>query len=147
MVINLDGTRVKLIPRDLDNNGQIGGTEFVSKDSSETSIIQATELGESLKELNLDNIDPITRMSGIDMRARLHGLEIASILAMDALVALKFLPTSCLAFTRQKKRLSVSLEGKGRGEVVDIVAGKKEHDKAMAQQGAIKSFLTPQQNL
>lgn len=89
-------------------------------------IQSTTELGDSLKELNKDDIDLTSRTSDIDLRARLHYLEISSILALDALVAFGICPTRCLAFTRQKKRLSVSLMGQGRKEIVDVVAGKRE---------------------
>lgn len=94
----------------------------------ERNIIQPTELGETLKELNKDSLEVHTRMSGIDMRARLNSYEIMTVLALDALVALGFLPTKCLAFTRQKKRLSVSLKGLGREDIVRIVGGKVEVD-------------------
>lgn len=92
----------------------------------ETEIKEGTELGDSLKELNRDDIEPGTRMSGIDMRARLHYVEVGSILAIDTMVLLKFLPVSCSQLTRQKKRLSVSIEGQGRNDIVNIVSGKKE---------------------
>ncbi len=105
-------------------------TPVISSDVS--NIVQPTELGDTLKELNKDTIEPNTRMSGIDMRARLHPFEISSVLALDALVSLRVLPTSCLAFTRQKKRLSVSLDGKGRDDIVNIVSGKKEMDAKLA---------------
>ena len=129
-VIVLDGIRMSLRPPDIDGDGVIGGIETVNQkiDTGMTSINQPTELGESLRELNLDNIEPNTRMSGIDMRARLHYLEASSVLALDALVALKVLPIDCLAFSRQKKRLSVSIAGKGREEIVEIVGGKRELD-------------------
>ena len=93
------------------------------------AIQQTTELGDSLKELNKDMIDIDSRTSDIDLRSRLHPFEVSSILALDALVAFGVCPTKCLAFTRQKKRLSVSLLGKGRREIVDIVAGKRELEK------------------
>lgn len=98
-------------------------------DSGMTTVQEETELGQSLKELNLDQLEQSTGMSGIDMRARLHPIESAAVLALDALVGMQVLPTSCLTFTRQKKRLSVSNQGKGREEIVDVVTGKREHDK------------------
>lgn len=101
------------------------------EDNGITQIKEASELGDSLRELNKDDIEK-SRMSGIDMRARLHYIEVSSILAVDSLVAFKFLPVPCLAFTRQKKRLSVSLQGRGRQEIVDIVGGKKEQDAKVA---------------
>ncbi len=122
--LSIDG--IKLQIKEVENN------PIVESDNSVSNIVQPTELGDTLKELNKDSIEPNTRMSGIDMRARLHPFEISSVLALDALVSLGVLPTSCLAFTRQKKRLSVSLNGKGRDDIVNIVAGKKEQDAKMA---------------
>lgn len=91
-------------------------------------VKESTELGDSLKELNNDDLEEGTRMSGIDMRSRLHYTEVSSILAVDSLVAFRFLPVSCLSFTRQKKRLAVSLAGKGRDDIVNLVSGKKDVD-------------------
>ena len=71
-------------------------------------------------------------------------MEINSVLAIDTLVGLKILPSSCLAFTRQKKRLNVSLDGKGRGEMVALVAGKKEQDAKVGGSGMmdrVKGFF------
>ena len=91
-------------------------------------IMQPTEIGEGLKELNLDTIEEHTRMTTIDMRAQLHPIEATSVLAMDALVALKVFPSMCLSFTRQKKRLSVSVDGVGRKQIVEVIGGKREMD-------------------
>jgi hypothetical protein len=91
------------------------------------NIIQPSELGESLKELNLDSVDS-ERLSGIDLRSRLHHIEVSAILAVDTLIAFKFLPMSAVIFTRIKKRLSVSQDGKGREEIVDMVRGKRQGD-------------------
>lgn len=137
-IVNLDGVRIRLQAPDLDGDGQTGGIETVARniDSAITNVIQPSELGDSLKELNKDEIDVSnSRMSGIDLRARLHHMEVASVLALDSLVSLGVLPTKCLAFTRQKKRLSVSLDGKGRTEIVDVVAGKRAQDIQMGGLG------------
>lgn len=143
-IIILDGIKMKYSPPDLDGDGQSGGIESVSPELSVQNIVQPTELGETLKELNMDNITPNTRMSGIDMRSRLHYSEISSVLAIDALVALGVLPTKCLAFTRQKKRLAVSLQGKGREEIVQIVGGKRDMDAKAGMGGMgdkMKNFM------
>lgn len=145
-IVNLDGIRIILEAADLDGDGVTGGIESITQrfDKGITPILQPTELGDSLKELNKDDIEVTTRMSGIDMRARLHPIEIASILALDALVSLGVCPTKCLAFTRQKKRLSVSLAGKGREEIVNIVAGKREQDAKAGFSGMgdrVKNFM------
>jgi hypothetical protein len=94
--------------------------------SGESEIITPNSDAELIKEMNRDDIEETTGMSSIDMRARLHNVEITALLAFDAIVGFNFLPKNCLPFTRQKKRLSVSIEGKGRTESRDIFIGKKE---------------------
>lgn len=142
MKIRLDGD-VYTLRKDADMATE-GSPSFMPEIEREQQgiqpIIQPTEIGESLKELNKDELEPETRMSGIDLRARLHHIEANSVLAMDALVALRVLPTSCLAFTRQKKRLSVSITGQGREEIVRIVGGKKEDDIRAGIGGKIENM-------
>ena len=98
-----------------DNNGIITPTEI-------------SELQGSLQELNNDTINIVNRTSGIDLRTRLYNSEIASITVLDTLVAFNFLPMSIVPFTLQKKRLAVSLKGKGRDEIVELVRGKKDDE-------------------
>ncbi len=147
-IIIIDGIKLQVIAADLDGDGVTGGIEKVQQqivDSGIQAITQSTELGDTLKELNKDTIEENTRMSGIDLRARLHPFEISSVLALDALVSLGILPGKCLSFTRQKKRLSVSLDGKGREDIVNIVAGKREQDAKSGMFGGmgdkLKSFM------
>ncbi len=146
-VIILDGIKMQVEAADLDMDGVTGGVENIKQqiDQGITTIQQPTELGDTLKELNKDELEPTSRMSGIDMRARLAPFEVQSVLALDALVSLGILPTKCLAFTRQKKRLSVSLQGLGRKEIVDIVGGKREQDAKMGGMGGMgdrfKNFM------
>ena len=104
-------------------------------------IQESSDLSESLKQLNDDTTEPSSRMSGIDMRTRLHLTEIPSILACDTLVAFDFLPQDCLKFTRQKKRLAVSLKGEGRKEIVSIVQGKQEQESGRSVFDKMKGFV------
>ena len=96
-------------------------------------IVQPTELGEVVREFNSDVIEDHTRMSTIDMKTRLHWIEVNSVLAMDTLVAFRVCTSRCLSFTRQKKRLNVSIDGMGRRENVELVVGKRERDVSMTQ--------------
>jgi len=103
---------------------------------NDSGIITPTEISElqgSLQELNNDKVNPISRNSGIDLRTRLFNSEIASITVLDTLVAFNFLPMSIVPFTLQKKRLAVSLKGKGRDEIVELVAGKRETDQVASK--------------
>lgn len=119
----------KEVPKFQQNNGIITPTEI-------------TELQGSLQELNYDKIDEQTRNSGIDLRTRLFNTEIASITVLDTLVAFNFLPMSIVPFTLQKKRLAVSLKGKGRDEIVDIVRGKRENDLEKSGKGMFGNFFS-----
>lgn len=130
--IIVDGQLVRAQQLQIIDNEELFLAESSGQDTrnGEIDVVQTTELGDSLKELNMDVIQKGTRMSGIDMRANLHYAEIASVLGVDTLVAFKFLPINALQFTRQKKRLSVSLDGRGRQQIVEIVAGKQAQDAA-----------------
>lgn len=129
-IVVLDGIKIDIAPPDLDGDGQVGGVETVTQsyDGGITPVVQPTEMGETLQQLNLDEIQLDTRMSGIDLRARLHPMTIPFYGALDSLVGFRIAPQQCLAFTRQMKRLSVSIKGLGRKEIVDLVGGKKEQD-------------------
>jgi len=145
-VIVVDGVRIQVVPADLDGDGKVGGIEVLPQkfDMGTQDIIQPTELGESLRELNDDSIEHGTRMSGIDMRANIHHMEESGLLAIDALVGFRFLPISCVQFTRQKKRLSVSRNGRGRDDIVNIVGGKSAHEERVGSMGfgdKIKNFM------
>lgn len=97
-------------------------------------ILEQTELGQSIKELNDDTIDDKRKVSGIDMRSRLHPFDISSILVSDALVLLGVQPTLSLDITGKKKRLVVSEDGKGRAEIERMVVGKREYDREKGQE-------------
>ncbi len=147
-IISLDGIPTVLVNPDLDGDGVTGGVERVVKkfaDEGVTNINQNSELEGSLKELNADAINPETRMSQIDMRSRLHEIEVSSVLAVDTLVGFGVLPKKCLTLSTQKKRLNVSLDGKGRQEMVELVAGKTDRDVRMGAMGkmgeGIKNFF------
>jgi len=136
MVI-LDGIRLQVLAADLDGDGITGEIETVQHrvDQGIIPVNQPTELGESLVNLNEDEVDPRTRMSGIDLRARIHPSVMPYFGAMDALVRFGVMPRRCSDFTRQMKRLTVSERGLGRQEIVDVVSGKQEQDARKAGGG------------
>ena len=145
-IIKLDGVKYMVEAPDVDGDGRTGGVERVTQRLTDntTNITQPTELGEAMKDLDNDDLDPSTRMSGIDMRTRLQIFETNSLWAIDSLVAMKFLPSSCLTITRQRKRLLVSLEGKGREEKVKMVVGQREQaakEGGMGMMDKVKGFF------
>jgi hypothetical protein len=125
-VFYIDGEKVT-IKNDTSNDSS-NSNNNVAFDNGIQQIQEQTELGQVLENLNEDILDSKTRTSGIDLKSRLHPFEISGILAVDSLVTFGFLPLETLAFTRQKKRLAVSLMGKGREEIVKIVQGRRDEE-------------------
>jgi hypothetical protein len=121
-------------------------TELVQQqfNKDEQDIIQLTELGELSKDMDRDEVDPDSNMSTIDTRARLGAFEMCPVLGLDTLAWMNFLPKKCTALTREKKRLSVSLDGMGRKERVEMAVGKREQDQ---KKGLMDRFLTGGQQL
>lgn len=122
--IKLDGQEFEVRPKKENDDPSI--PNIMPHYNSETSITNPTELGEVIKDMDTDTIEPGTRMSSIDTRTRLNYMNITAIWSVDALVGMRCLPTSCLAFTRQMKRLLVSMDGKGREERVRIIVGDRD---------------------
>lgn len=108
---------------------KVAGLRADNLNADTTRIVEETELGQSIKELNDDTIDEKRKVSGIDMRSRLHAFDISSILVSDALVCLGAQPKVSLDITGKKKRLVVSEDGAGRTEIKEMVVGKREFDR------------------
>lgn len=123
------------------NQMQIDGTSNLNTETGILNAKEPTELGEVITELNDDKMDPKLRMSAIDMKSNLHPIEVSSILAFDSLVSLEFLPESVSPFTRVKKRLAISQGGKGRQDIVNIVAGKREGEIAGSGQNIFQRMF------
>ena len=95
-------------------------------DRTEKELKDKSELGEVMDNLDQDHLDKETRMSSVDFNTRLIPFEISSIMIIDELTRLGIFPQEA-GLTRQKKRLSVSLNGKGREEKVRIIQGEREN--------------------
>jgi hypothetical protein len=131
MTIVLDGHMIEIVPSDLDGDGVVGGIERIqqSREQGVQNVVQPTELGDTLKELNKDNITMEAGMTDIDFRADIHPFEMASVNAFDMLIAINVLGQKLLPVPRKAKRNSVSKNGRGRDDIVNIVAGKREHER------------------
>ena len=95
--------------------------------SKETPFQDKSEVGEVFDNLDRDEELEETRMSHIDFNSRLTSTEIANCITIDELKSLGILPAKA-RITRQKKRLSVSLAGKGREEKVTIASASRGAD-------------------
>lgn len=99
-------------------------SKIIEQNKSIQPIVESSDVAMTIRELNDDT--HIDGFSNIDMKTRLANIEISSIIALDSLVAFSFLPKSTGIITRSKKRLSVSLGGMGRDEIVRIANGLSE---------------------
>lgn len=108
--------------------------------SSVERVSEPSDVAETIKELNVDTLDS-NKFSSIDLKTRLHPIEISSIIAVDSLIALRFLPSNSSIITRSKKRLAVSLGGKGREEIVSISQGMKEQESGKSMMGRLSGFF------
>ena len=116
--------------------------EEVVKSGGEKLFQESTELGQVMDNLDNDVLDSATGMSKIDFNARLNDMEISSIMIIDELIRLSILPDD-IGLTRQKKRLSVSQDGKGREEKVRIVQGDREMKSGGGMLGKFGDMFRP----
>lgn len=94
-------------------------------DSLGEKMKEKSEMGEVLDNLDADILNKETHMSTVDFNTRLTDHEISCILVIDELQRLKIFPEDT-GITRQKKRLAISLEGKGREEKVKILSADRD---------------------
>jgi len=129
----LDGIPIRLIPKDLDHDGIVGGIENIRQQGiEEQDIMQQSELKEVISELNEDKLSG-EGMSPIDMKTNLSPMEKTAYHAFDALITMRFLPKSASSISRIGKRLNVSISGMGRKEIVDIVGRQQEKKKTSVE--------------
>jgi len=119
--------------------------QFVVGHTPQQQIINETsDISETLKELNNDKLDD-SNFSAIDTKTRLIANEVNSIVTVDGLIALNFLPSEVSVITRSKKRLAVSLNGEGRKEIVQIASGMLEQKNSGGFGDKIKSLFSNKQ--
>ena len=94
-------------------------------ENTEKPIFEQSDLAQVMNSLDKDAVDTRTHMSDIDFNTRLTHNEISACLIMDEFQRLGVLDKR-ISLSRQKKRLAVSLDGKGRQEKVDIVRSERE---------------------
>jgi len=102
---------------------------------------EKSEMGEVFENLDQDVTDDKTGMSTIDFNARLLDIEIASCLRIDELKRIGILPD--MRLTQQKKRLSVSKDGLGRSEKVQISGGLTERRQGGGFLGKVGDLFKP----
>lgn len=130
MRFRLDGIRMRFEHADLDGDGEIGGSEVVKGniDKGLMSIKETSELGEALGELNKDDDNDI-RMSGIDFKSRVSSFQIAPLVAVDTVASMGVISADARKLVRNIMRKMVSLDGKGREELVKVAVGRQEEER------------------
>ena len=116
-------------------------------ESGRVNVNEVSDIAESLKELNKDEINE-KQLSAIDLRCRIESSELSGILTIDTLIGFRVLPAECQNFTLRKKRLSVSLNGKGRDEIVQMVIGDVKKKQQQGFGGKLKGLfgISPKNN-
>lgn len=143
-VVCIDGVRMKLKPVDADGDGITGEVEDVPSHGSGIMQVQdTTELGQALDHQNKDHIDK-TGFSSSDYNARINSFQFSPLVAVDMIATMKVISNRSRDVVRHIMRKSVSVEGKGREEFVDVVVGKMKADQAKAS--AANLMGTPKQN-
>lgn len=107
----------------------------------ESPFKERSEVGEVFQNLDTDEPHRETRMSNIDFNARLSSLDISNCMIIDELQSLGILP-ELARLTRQKKRLSVSFEGRGRQEKVEIASASRGADLSGKSGGFLASLFS-----
>ena len=103
---------------------------------------EPSDLSETFKELNSDIVDA-EQFSSIDTRTRLTASQVPSLVALDLLTQCGVIPNKYNRIGRGVKRLSVSIGGKGREEMVQVVQGINEQK---AKEGnVVQRINTPQE--
>lgn len=119
----------------------------------EIRVSEQTELGQVMENLDSDKVDDKTGLSTVDFNTRIKGYERGAILINDELQRLgifTFLNSSpkpsanTSSLTRPFKRLSISLDGKGRDEKVQLTQNQREHVSGGSFGERLKGLFTPQ---
>jgi len=117
-IYNIQGVNMTKMMKTLDDD--------VQREMEAEPYREASEMAEAMQNLDSDEEDPITRMSSVDMNTRVSDLEMRNIVIIDELRQLGIFPEEAL-ITRQIKRLSISKNGQGRKEKVEMVVGDRGH--------------------
>lgn len=139
--IVLNGVKIEIIKADLDGDGKTGGVEKVQQNFNKNivNVKESTELGDAIKEQNKDTVSE--RLSSMDFGSRIDKMEMSPMVALDSLIGMGVIPIECGKLNRVKMRKSVSINGEGRKEFVDLVTGKKEQDMKVGFGQKLSNFV------
>lgn len=128
VIFKIDNMRMRIQNVDLDGDGVTGGVENVPSVSSNVHYMKdTTELGEALEHQNKDTADE-RGFNSVDFSARINNFQYAPLVAVDMVATMKVISSKSRDVVRHIMRKSVSLEGKGREEFVNVVTGKHDND-------------------
>ncbi len=105
--------------------------ERIRREALEQPMGQETELAGVLRLMNEDQIEKGTKFRKVDFLSRLHEAELSGLIVLESFSqGLQVLPEEMAIVGTKKKRLSVSLDGLGRKENVQMVAGERSRRTA-----------------
>jgi len=136
--------KIKVKIKDRDNFVRPQENQIIMprQESDVTHIQQASSTGEALKELNRSDMDPETRRSELDKRTRLSRWEINGMIVIDVLVGFEVLSLRCLTPSMSRMAKNISLDGKGRDDIIKITAGEREFEKETTLGGKMKNAMS-----
>lgn len=140
-IINLDGTRLRLEASDLDEDGNINEVESISQDKDVSIVQQQSETGEVIKESFKDEVDN-SGLTSIDSKSNIHEVQAGAVAAWNFLCKDGLLGHDAMFLTRSYLRTVVSVNARGREDIVRITQGQREQEakKSGLAQGA-KAFF------
>lgn len=142
----IDGTKLRLMPEDLDGDGTAGGIERVRtrQDRGLIPVTTPTETGEVIKESFKDDLDPDTGLSSIDSRSNIGEAQAGAIAAWNFLCRDGTMSREDMFLTRSYLRTAVSVNARGRDDIVKVASGQREM-QAQRRLGMQGFFGPPQQ--
>lgn len=106
------------------------------------TVEQKSEIQGAAEVLFEDKEDASTKLSSVDMRTRLNDSQIPCIAVADELSKLGVIPAAN-SFTRNVKRLNISLNGEGRKELVSIGSGVVQAERGGGMIDGLKRLFMP----
>lgn len=138
MIYKIDGIRMQLAQPDVDGDGNAGGIEKIEshRDMGVVNFQDKSELGEALEHQNKDTENE-RGMSSVDFISRINEIQHGSMSAVTYLARAHVISQTARDLVTDLMRKSVSLQGKGREEFVQVVVGNtvKKQQQGMQNLG------------
>lgn len=109
----------------------------IIKESEEQEMQQQSELKQIIESLNTDKLNE-EGMTSLDLNTALNSYEKSAYHRFDSLIAGNFLAKTESIISRIGKRLNVSMERKGRKDIIEVVGRSQDNRKALVEKLGLK---------